>query len=251
MARIENITREKLTTLLTAYLKECSRQMGTRTNRELNIEFGNYGSGRNKDWKWSYTIIEFGDTTCMVRDKAIEDVEFAAILRNAVAKAKVRANVYTETYGDGYWVKQETRYKGIEIFAKPCKEFVSLVKLVEKYANYTIGDTDVFDVSVCGKRSSWSDSRDKTYLCYNADKCQAIIDYIRKNRTSKDTLTIEVAPYSSHGDDGDYKCAMYQESEWYGYRGARLNVRVTTPSGRVKANNYWALRGYGTDRNEL
>lgn len=251
MAKIENKTREQVTKLIAAYIKESFKKMGTRTNQNLDVELHNWCSGFGRNSKWSYSDIEVGNDHYIFKDKEIDDAEFIRILNDAIAISKVRGKVFYDTYGDGYWTPKETRFKRVEIYAKPCKEFISLAKMIEKYAKFTIGETDVFDVRVLGKRSSWSDCGHYDYLCYNDKKCQAIADYIRKSRTSKDTLSVEIAAYSSHGDDMDYKCAQYHESEWYGYRGARLNVKVTTPSGKIKAKNYWALRSYGTDLNEL
>jgi len=250
MAKIENKTREQVTALMAKFIKESFKAMASNS-KELNVKLNNWCSGFGRNSKWSYTEIRFGGDSYIFKDKEIDDLSFVRMWENAIAISKVRGKVTYDTYGDGYWTPKTYRFKRVEIFAKPCKEFVSLVKLIEKYARITISETDVFDVRVCGKRSSWSDSGRYDYLCYEPKTCQAIIDYIRKSRTSKDTLTIEVAPYSSHGDDMDYKCAQYHESEWYGFRGARLNVKVTTPNGKIKAKNYWALRSYGTDLNEL
>jgi hypothetical protein len=144
--------------------------------------------------------------------------------------------------GDGYWSPKVTYFRRVEIYSKPCKEFNSLRKYIEKYADFTLGEVDVFDVSVCGKRSSWSDSGRYDYLCYNANMCSEIERYIKANRTSKDKVSVKVEEYFSHGDETDYKIAQYQESEWYGYRGKLIVVEVTTPKGKTKAKNYWAMR---------
>lgn len=242
MATIENITRKQVTDLIAKFIKESYKNMGTATNKNLDIEFGNWSSGFGRDSKWAYTRIEFGGNAYKFTDKEINDAEFVRILIDAVAIAGVRAKVLSQTYGDGYWTPKEIRFERVEMYAAPCKEFVKLTKMLEKYANFTLHETDIFEVSVCGKRSSWSDSGRFYYLCYYPNKCNAIIDYIRKNRGSKDTVVAKVEEYFSHGDEGDYKCAMYHESEWYGCRGNKLSIAISTPSGRAKALNKWSMR---------
>ena len=157
------------------------------------------------------------------------------MLSNAIAKSNVRAKVFSETYGDGYWISKETRFKFVEIYAAPCKEFVTLVRMLERYADFTLHETDIFMVNVCGKRSSWSDSGRINYLCYQPNKCQTIINFIRNNRNSKDAVMVSIDEYFSHGDETDYKIAQYQESEWYGCRGKVLTLNISTPSGKHKA----------------
>ena len=241
--RIENKTREQVTALMADYIKLSFKHLKT-TNANLDIELNNWCSGFGRNSTWSYSEVVVGDNSYIFKDKKIDDAELIRMLNNAIATTNVRCKVFSQTYGDGYWTPKETRFERVEIYAAPCKEFVKLAKMIEKYANFSLHETDIFDVRVCGKRSSWSDSGRYDYLCYNADKCNAIADYIRTNRKGKDVLSINVEEYFSHGDDMDYKCAMYQESEWYGCRGNKLAVKVTTPNGKVKAKNGWAMRSY-------
>ena len=108
--------------------------------------------------------------------------------------------------------------------------------MLEKYANKSLGETEVFYARVCGKRSSWSECGTRKYLCYDAKRCQAIINTIRKCRTSKDSFGFDVEECFSHGDDYDYEIAQHQESEWYGSNQAKLHIIIKTPSGRVKVD---------------
>ena len=241
MAKIENKTREQVTALMAKFIKESFKAM-TSNSKELNVELNNWCSGFGRNSKWSYTEIRFGGDSYIFKDKEIDDLSFVRMWEDAIAISKVRGKVTYDTYGDGYWTPKTYRFKRVEIFAKPCKEFISLVKLIEKYAKFSLSETDIFSVSVCGKRSSWNDSGRYYYLCYEPKKCQGIIDYIREQKSSRDTLSVSVEDYFSHGDNGDYKCAQYQESEWYGERGNKLVVKVTTPKGKAKAMNSWSMK---------
>lgn len=236
----KTITREKLVSVMAKFIKEQSKQMGDKTNVELPISISSWVCGMGRDKKWSHTDIEIGEYRDKViytfTDKEITDEQFVYMLRKALEESKVRGQVFADVCGDGYWTEKVTYFKRIEIYAKPCKEFTTLAKLIQRYTNKTIEGTDVFHVRVCGKRSAWSDSGRYSYLCYEPNKCQTIIDTIRAKKTSKDGLKVEIEEYFSHGDEGDYRCAMYQESEWYGCRGAKLHFTITTPSGRIKSD---------------
>lgn len=236
MEKIENVSKDKLVKQIADYIKQSFKRMGTKTNCELNIELQNWMCGFAKNQKWSSSEIVVGRKTYVYRDKEIDDAAFIRILNDAVALSNVRCKVYSKTYGDGYWTPKEVRFERVEIYAKPCKEFISLYKLLEKYADKSLGETEVFFARVCGKRSSWSESGTRQYLCYDAKQCQNIIDTIRKYRTSRDTLRFDVEECFSHGDDYDYEIAQYQETEWYGSNQAKLHITIKTPSGKVKAD---------------
>jgi len=244
MAKVTNLDRDDLLILYIAdFIKSCKRiHLVSNKSYIIPIKLENWGTHLRGSFKWSRSVIKFDGAEYEFTNREIDDNKFIYLLNKALEQSKVRGKVFFQTYGDGYWVKKETRFERLEIYADSCKEFDKLAKMIQKYANKTIEPTDIFDVSVCGKRSSWSDSRDYTYLCYDADKCNAIIDYIRNNRSSRDIMEVVVEEYFSHGDDADYQCAMYQESEWYGCRGNKLLIKITTPSGKAKAMNRWGMR---------
>lgn len=245
MEQKKQVTREKLTTILAKYIKECQKNMGDKTNVKVPIGYENWSCGMGRNSKWSHTDIIVGGypdkTTYTFTDRELKQEQLISMLKNAVEQSKVKAKVFYDECGDGYWCDKEYRFKRVEIFAKPCKEFVSLCKYIEKYTRLTINDLDVYYVDVCGKRSSWSDSGRYYYLCYDVKECKKILDTLRKFKGSKDTLKVSVKEYFDHGDEGDYRCAQYQESEWYGHRGTKVCVEIATPSGKVKLNKefYW------------
>ena len=247
MEQKKQVTREKLTSILAKFIKECQKSMGDKTNVNAPIKYENWNCGMGRNSKWHHTdIIVYGQsnkiggypnkTTYTFTDKELTQEQFIYMLKNAVAQSKVNAKVFYDECGDGYWCDKEYRFKRVEIFAKPCREFNALCKYVEKYTRHTIGNLDVYYVDVCGKRSSWSDSGRYYYLCYDAKECKKILDAIKAKKGSKDTLKVSVDEYFDYGDEGDYRCAQYQETEWYGHRGNKICVKITTPSGKVKLN---------------
>lgn len=234
----KQVTREHLTLLLAKFIKDSQKSMGDKTNIELPIDIENWNCGTGRYAKWSHTDIIVGSypnkTIYTFADREITNEQFVCMLKDAIAKSNVRAKVVYDECGDGYWSEKVTIFRRVEVFAKPCKEFQSLYNYVEKYGNYTIAEDGVYYVRVYGKRSTYDDSGRYNYLCYDAKTCKAILDAIKNKRTSKDKLQVSIENYLCHGDEEDYRCAMHMESEWYGHRGQKLCVKVTTPTGRVK-----------------
>ena len=247
-------TREKLIDIIAKAMREESKSMGDKTNVKFPIKYENWLCGMGANKKWSNTDITlFGmpnkiggypnQVTYTFTDKEITHKQLIDMLNAALAKAKVRGRVVYKEWEEwnGYHHATQYYFRRVELFSKPCKEFKSLYNYVEKYGNFTIGDLDVYQVGVCGKRSSYSDSGEYYYLCYDAKECKKILDTLRKFKGSKDILKVSTKEYVDHGDEGDYRCAQYQESEWYGHRGNKLCVEVTTPTGKLKLNKefYW------------
>jgi hypothetical protein len=234
MVRIENITREQLVELIADFIKEQSDNMGDKSNMELGISISNWVCGMGKNKKWAYTEIKVGDNSYIFKDREINEDYFVYMLNNALDKSKVKGNVFYDVYGDGYWTPKQTIFKRFEIFAKPCKEFKELNKVLVKYGAKEIDDYDVFSVRVCGKRSTWSDVGKYYYLCHLPNVCLSIIYYIKSNKGRNGIIKSEVKSYLNHGDEEDYRVAQYQETEWYGKRGDYLLINIE--NGKNKKN---------------
>lgn len=235
-------TREKLIDIIAKAMREKSKSMGDETNIKFPIRYENWQCGMGRDARWSNTditlLVNSKKTTYTFTDKEITQRGFIDMLNKALEKSKVKGRVvYDEQeVWHGYHHGTEYCFKRVELFSNPCKEFNTLRKYLEKHANFKLGDMDVFSVDVCGKRSSWGDSGDYYYLCYDPKRCKRILYDIKYNKGSKDLLKVSTEKYLDHGDDMEYQCAMYQESEWYGHRGNKLCIEVTTPKGKVKLN---------------
>ena len=226
MARIENISREKVTNLIAKFIKKQSREMGDKTNMTLDISHFNWVCGMGRDKKWSYSEIRFDDNCYIFKDKEISEDAFIILLKKALELSGVNGKVFYDEYGDGIWTKKQVLFKRLEIFGKPCKEFKELNKILVKNGIKNIGDLDVFSVGICGKRSSYGDSGKYYYLCYQPKMCLSIIDYIKSNKGKFGVIKAEVKEYLDYGDDVDYEIAQYQESEWYGKRGNNITISI-------------------------
>ena len=238
-----DVTREQLIILMAKYIKECSKKLSdTRSNVEVSMLHRNWMScGKNR--KWVNTEIKFNGNEYHFYDKEITDKDFLAIvntaLRESKCKGKVKTREWEEHNPNGWWYSpiKHIEFDGLTLLGKPCKEFVTLNRLLKKYTNKELEETEVNTSSVCGKRNSWSaDSNSTGYLCYSPEKCKRAIEFIRTKRTSKDTLFFEVKNELYHGDEEDYRIAQYQESEWYGSEFNYLSLKVTTPGGKEKGN---------------
>lgn len=232
----ETITRQELALLMVKRLKEWQKAMGDATNKVVPLGIANWGNRRDGRWHWTSTEIKVGNRSFEFKDRQIDDKEFINMINKALADSAVRGHIKSMEFGYGY--SKEVRFEHLEILARPFKEFTKLTNMLLKYSGKGIGAYDIYSTNICGKRSSWSDSGRMSYLCYDAKKCNAIMEFIKKHRTSRDKVTISVNSYMDKGELYDY--AMRAETEWYGVRGVNLSVTITTPSGKVKATNEWA-----------
>lgn len=235
MEKKKDITREKLVSLIAKYIKECSKKLTTDVNCvEVSVEHSNYNNGAKQ---WAYSEIYFDHTSYKFYEKEITDSMFLRIMKDALeqskCKGKVRVNEWTDF--SGYYPTKKEYFDGLTLFGKSCKEFATMNRLLKKYTNKEVGELQVYYASVCGKRSSWdADMSDAEYLDFSSKRCQKIIDFIRKTKSTNDKLTFTIKENLSHGDETDYRIAQYQESEWYGSFTNNITLEVTTPKGKSK-----------------
>lgn len=237
-----DVTREQLIILMAKYIKECSKKLSdTITNVQVSMLHRNWITCGNK--KWSHTEIKFNCNEYFFYDKEITDNDFLAIVNTALRKSKCKGKINTKEWVEqnpnGWWYSpiKHVDFDGLTLIGKPCKEFVTLNRLLKKYTNKELEQTEVNTSSVCGKRNSWSaDSNSTRYLCYDPEKCKKAIEFIRNKRKSKDTLSFEVKNELYHGDEEYYRIAQYRESEWYGSEYNYLSLKVVTSVGEEKGN---------------
>lgn len=111
-----------------------------------------------------------------------------------------------------------------------CKSFIAINKWLEKRGIAPIGSVDMYVADLCKKRSSVSVSN-HYFLAEDEKYCAGLLGYLRKNKSPKDTITIEIKTDDSY--DGD--CGSNYEYETYGRRVAYPHIIIKTPTGRVKA----------------
>ena len=240
MEYIRDKKESDLVGILTKYIKKFQKDMKGKSEI-ADIEFSNWTNGKGDP---SFCRIRIGDEHFEFKGNIRGDV-FVYYVKKALEASKVLGIVNTfKTIGStSRWNTEYIDvFDSLIVMAKPCKEFTELNKKIYRYAGKTLNDDEVFKVNVCGKRSSYSDSGNYKYLCHDEKVCQFIIDSIKKYRKSaNDIISINLKDWFDKGDEGDYRCAQYHESEWYGSRGKSLSIDFKTKSGRLK----YQLEAYG------
>jgi len=183
-------------------------------------------------WEVTDTEIKFGRKAYVFEDREITDYGFIDMLNKALDKSGVKGKVFYDEYEGGFFTPSQVVFDRLEIFAKPCKEFNALNKCLSKLGVKPIGEFDVFSVGICGKRNSYSDDGNFRYLCHQPKLCLSVIDYIKANKGRNGVVSVVLKDYVYHGDDTDYRIAIYEESEWYGRKGRKLILTIKGGKGK-------------------
>lgn len=180
--------------------------------------------------KWARTEVRIYHEWYAIEDEILSERAICTIVEKVSKKLSTNKVVLVPQISKGIIVK------GISILT-PCKEFNKLQKYLKEKANLIIEPKDMYYVSVCGKRSSWSESMRK-YIANQEKSCQGILKQL-KDVVGRNRLTAQVVRSNvEYENEEDYRIAQYQESEWYGYIITRLMIKVTTPSNKVKEIPY-------------
>lgn len=228
-------TREKLVVIMTKYIKECSKKLDEKTISIIpQISHTNwYYNGRS----FSCSEINIGRDTYCFYDKEITDNDFINIVSTALKDSKCRGKIGSLEWDEykGWSRVHHKRFSSLTLLCAPCKEFITLSKMIKKYTGKEISYTDINSSRACGKRRNWSVDADSTgYLCHEPNKCQDAIDFIRSKKTARDILLVEVRNLLEHDNEYDYKVAQEEEREWYATDYSYIGLKVKTPSGKGK-----------------
>lgn len=121
------------------------------------------------------------------------------------------------------------------LFSKPCNEFKSLTKYIEKHCGKTINLTDIYSVAIGGKRGRvYGEESDRYYLAYNPNKCLSILQELRDCRCSRDIINTSAIKQVDDIDDWELECSIRNEVEFSGVRYKECNVTIQTPNGKTK-----------------
>jgi hypothetical protein len=185
--------------------------------------------------KWESESQDFSEVQmfCGCIDEAIKELREKNGLNVIAHKTELYRQVYDYVW-HSYRNEPETVTDGIILYAEPCKEFKSLAKWIEKFTGFKLGMFDMYDVRISGKRGRFFDEdSDRVYTCYWVQKCRGMIDWIIKNRSSRDTMTAEIRT-KDECDEEDLRYSIRNETECYGHRRSYLHLEVKTPAGKVK-----------------
>jgi hypothetical protein len=108
----------------------------------------------------------------------------------------------------------------------PCAEFKELQEWLKKNAKFDLRITDLYTCDVCQKRSSKSYSNIE-YTATNPYECKRLLEKLKAEYKNGNKVVAELAEFEDiDGDEDRY------EYEQYGYKEIKLQVRISTPTGR-------------------
>ena len=229
---MKKATKEMAKGLIQSYVSNV--KVKPNTYEKLPLDLGNWYSGKG----WCASRIKMADEVIEVNDAMITDKEFINWIETAI---KVHYDIdYTFQKRD-YWsgTPEQYQFKSVRVFGAPCKEYNTLIAYIERKIGRKLREVQanpIWKNRVCGKRSSWSESGKRIYLMYDPKSCAFILDILKKGCKRGGKLSVQLKGFFSHGDECDYKCAQYQESEWYG--GIAEGMVLTMTNAKVKLRAY-------------
>ena len=180
------------------HIKACKKNLKDSDKTEAYFKF---------NWSDGMTEVSFADKVLCVNE-TLSVERLGELVAKALEESSCKGTILSE------WGK----YRVI-LYGSPTKAFRMLQRLIQKYSGVFI------DWDTC--KSIYFDGNgaimyDKTaYLCYNETTCQDGIDFIRKNRTSKDVLNA-VIKVDSGDETGNFSITNC------------LSLSVETPHGKCK-----------------
>ena len=107
-----------------------------------------------------------------------------------------------------------------------CAEFKELQSWLKKHAKFDLKVTDLFTCRVCQKRESkWYSHHN--YTAANSYECKRLLEKLKAEYKSGNKVVAELSEFEDiDGNEDRY------EYERYGYKEIKLQVRISTPTGR-------------------
>ena len=106
------------------------------------------------------------------------------------------------------------------MFGKPCKEFKTLSKLVEKKYGINLKLTDIYNVRLFGKSGRYDESGERVYVAFNDTMCNELINEIKSFGRKKTKTTI------TNIDDIDTDYSRKYLTECYGIRKRSISITL-------------------------
>ena len=184
------VTKARMMILMSKLIKSVSKHM--RDKHEAVISF--YVKS-NEKIRW----FDIGGDILIVN----EDISFEEF-RSLVEKALKETGCNGIIFGKGGAVH-------VKVFGKPTKPFKMLQRLIYKYSGITIEWDTIRNETI-------DEPQSVEYLCFDEERCQDVIDFIRENRTAKDKMSVDIITDREEG-----------------YINISMILRVATPRGKLKA----------------
>lgn len=108
----------------------------------------------------------------------------------------------------------------------PCAEFKELQSWLKKNAKFDLKVTDLFTCRVCQKRESkWYSQHN--YTAASSYSCKRLLEKLKAEYKSGNKAVAELVEFEDiDGNEDRY------EYEQYGYKEIKLQVKISTPTGR-------------------
>ena len=146
----------------------------------------------------------------------------------------------------GYWNTREEVVFSVPAVVraakKPCKEWNTLSRLVKKGSGIDLDPMKCYLAEVSGKRGRLYSEGGRFIVAIDEPAwCGKAVDWLRKTKTSRDTLKVE--PYIGEYCEDRQHSAEY-EVECRGERLSSYEMEVLTPTGRSKGK--YIISAYGS-----
>jgi hypothetical protein len=200
---------------ITMKMEVWTRSNGNHTNARYVFKIG----GR---------VFEADD--CSLR--TVDDV--SRTLTKAMVELNAKRGYYVRELRDKFWYETRDCFGrtsdylritvGLTFMMKPCKEFELLRRYLRKYANTELLDTDLYSVSIVGKRgTNYTESGERNYYAHDPKKCRSICLWIAQCKKPNDGLIMAIEE-KRYCEDENY--SREYETESYGtfYRYLKLRV---------------------------
>ena len=217
---------KKISEIAAEVVAAIKKEMKTKSGnvKEVEVEVCLYGHGARPFG--SYLPNDYRDVSIKVGKNhwdGLDNYDVSALKYELNKHVKEFDNVATEgvffSYGN-FTADVEDFPKTFRMFGKPCKEFKTLAKLVEKKYGITLKVDDLYNVRLFGKSGRYGESGEREYAAFSESLCLSYINEIKSFGRKKTKATI------TNMDDIDTDYSARYLTECYGYRKRGIEVKV-------------------------
>lgn len=183
------------------------------------VEIGTEQFSDNGKYKYAYQF-------AVAVQKLFKDIEKELEKENIVL---MRQKCFLESGWDYCWRCEKTdELECVNGIVKiiPCAEFKELQSWLKKNAKFDLKVTDLFTCRVCQKRESKWYSQHK-YTAVSSYECKRLLEKLKAEYKSGNKVVAELVEFEDI-DGNEYR----YEYEQYGYKEIKLQVKISTPTGR-------------------
>ena len=228
--------------ILLAAQGEKSKVTEQRPVVTMKMEVWTRSNGQNQNKRYVFKIVgkEFeADDACLntVRRASRVLMKCSTELnakRGYLVKEIVEPFFYQDRDVFGWITCSEEMTMGLAFIQKPCKEYATLQRYLEKHAKMKLDALDLYDVNVFGKRASnYTESGERRYYAHDGKRCKKILDWLGKHRKQGDTVKVDVKE-KRYCEDENY--SREYETESYGTFYRYLEIKIKDRKGNLRAH---------------